>query len=89
VNPEIVEAVTLARRAAGVVAARRRGDHEGAGVLMGEFDDPDRRAMGFYLVADLAVLLLSQATHRSIEDCVHDLTLALAVGNQPSAPDHQ
>jgi Fe-Mn family superoxide dismutase len=83
VNPEIVEAVTLARRAAGVVAARRRGDHDGARVLMGEFDDSDERAMCFYLVADLAVLLLSQATGRSIEDCVHDLTLALAVGSRP------
>lgn len=79
-SSEIVEAVALARRAAGVVAARRRGDHDGAVTLMGEFDDPDERAMGFYLVADLAVLLLSQATGRTVQECVNDLALALAAG---------
>jgi hypothetical protein len=82
VSPDILQAVALAQRAAGVVAARRRGDHDGASALMGEFDNAADTAMGFYIVADLAVLLLSQATGRSIEECLHDLTLALAAGGQ-------
>jgi len=82
VSDDVLQAVALAQRAAGVVAARRRGDHTGAGTLIGEFDDAGDRALGFYVLADLAVLLLSQATGRSVEHCLHDLALALAAGPQ-------
>jgi hypothetical protein len=70
--------IDLAQRAAGVVAARRRGDHAGAVALMNDFDDADQRAMGFSVVADLAVLLLSQAVGLSIEECLRDMTLVPA-----------
>lgn len=72
----------LAQRAAGVVAARRRGDHAGAVELMNDFEDADERAMGFYVVADLAVVLLSQASGRSVEECLRDMSLVLASGAQ-------
>jgi hypothetical protein len=72
--------MAVAQRAAGVVAARRRGDHVGAVALMDGFDDADQRAMGFYVVADLAVLLLSQASGRPVEECLQDMTLVLAAG---------
>jgi hypothetical protein len=49
---------------------------------MGEFDDAGDTAMGFYIVADFAVLLLSQTTGRSIDECLHDLALALAAGRE-------
>ena len=74
--------MTLAQRAAGVVAARRRGDHAGAVELMNDFDDADQRAMGFYVVADLAIVLLSHASGRPIEECLRDMSLVLAAGAQ-------
>jgi hypothetical protein len=72
--------MVMAQRAAGVVAARRRGDHAGAVALLDAFADADQRAMGFYVVADLAVLLLSQASGRSVEECLQDMALVLATG---------
>lgn len=80
VPQDVLRGIALAQRAAGVVAARRRGDQAGAGALISEFGDPAEQAMGFYLVADLAVLLLAQATDRTVQECVNDLALALALG---------
>jgi hypothetical protein len=48
-------------------------------------DDADQRAMGFYVVADLAVLLLSQASGRPVEECLQDMTVVLATGTGPGA----
>lgn len=73
-------AMELAQRAAGVVAARRRGDHAGAAALMNDFTDADARALGFYVVADLAVTLLSRALDRPIEECLREMSLVLAAG---------
>ncbi len=66
--------------AAGVIAAKRRGDDEGASALLAAFPDAAAQTLGFYVVGDLAVVLLSQATGQSVEDCTRRLSLALARG---------
>lgn len=77
-SPETVGKVALL--AAGVIAAKRRGDHDGAQALMDAFPDAAAQSLGFYVVGDLAVVLLAQATDQSVEECSRRLTLALAQG---------
>lgn len=79
-EPPAPDPMGLAQRATGVIAARRRGDHEGAQALMRDFADADERALGFYVVADLAVLLLAQASGDDVHSCLRTLSLALASG---------
>jgi hypothetical protein len=87
----MADPLDLAQRAAGVLAARRRGDHTGATTLLAEFGDADQRALGFYLVADLSLLLLAQATGQPLDQCVRDVSLALANGQHdpPNPPQDQ
>jgi hypothetical protein len=69
-----------AQRAAGVVAARRRGDDAGAATLMAEFPDAEVKALGFYVVAELALTLLCKETGDSMDTTVQRLNLAIAAG---------
>lgn len=66
--------------AAGVVAARRRGDPQGAATLLAGMGDDAERAMAFYVVADLALNLLAGATGESMDVTVQRLTLAVETG---------
>lgn len=74
---EIAPLVDAAQRVAGVVAARGRGDLEGARSLMGSFDDLGDLSGGALLVAELALGLLAEATGESLDHCVGDLSLRL------------
>ncbi|GAA0252448.1 superoxide dismutase [Cryptosporangium japonicum] len=76
-----VDAATdAAQRAAGVIAAHRRGDHAGAETLLASFPDDAAKAGGFFVLADLAVALLATASNQSCDDVVRDLTILLAAG---------
>ncbi len=66
-----------AQRAAGVIAARHRGDFVGADTLLHGLDD-HTRAAGCLFLADLAVALLAQADGRDIETVAAELSLHIA-----------
>lgn len=67
-----------AQCAAGVIAARHRGDLVGAETLLAGFADDRAKAAGCLLLADLALALLAQAEARSIDDVAAGLSLQLA-----------
>ncbi|NJP35764.1 superoxide dismutase [Micromonospora thermarum] len=71
-------AVDLVQRAAGVIAARRRGDLAGAEELLAAFDSEQARSLGFYLLADLALDLVRAQTGQCLDDLVRELTLLVA-----------
>lgn len=72
---ELMRIVDSAQRSAGVLAARERGDREGAGELLGTFEDDRTLAEGTLLLAELAVRLCVQATGQSVQDCLQELCL--------------
>lgn len=72
-----LEMVDAAQRAAGVLAARARGDHEGASSLMASFEDPMTLAGGSMLLAELALGLYERGSGISRETCLAELTLRL------------
>ncbi|MFY1650264.1 superoxide dismutase [Solwaraspora sp. WMMB762] len=81
-------AFVAAQRAAGFIAARQRGDHDGAAALLAEFPDEATRTGGFCLLAELALALVRVQTGQSMDDLVQELSLHLAatVADPPSEP---
>jgi hypothetical protein len=71
------EVVDAAQRVAGTVAARGRGDIEGARALLSSFEDHAELSGGALLVAELALGLLSEATGEDLDSCVEGLNLRL------------
>jgi len=71
-----------AQRAAGLLAARHRGDAEGVRTLWGSFTDDRALAGGSLLLADLALRLVCEQSGESMEQCVQRLSarLGAAVG---------
>ena len=69
--------VAYAQQAAGIVAARQRGDVDGANALMASFPDAETRAVGFFVVAELSLALLAQATGETVDQVTQDLSLAI------------
>lgn len=76
-HAELSPVVSAAQRVAGIVAARGRGDADGARALMGTFADEAELAGGALLVAELSLGLLHRETGESLEDCVRDLCLEM------------
>ena len=74
---QLAEVVDAAQRVAGIVAARGRGDADGARELMLSFDDERQLAGGALLVAELSLGLLQRQTGESLEECVHDLCVEM------------
>ena len=66
-----------AQHLAGVVAARHRGDFDGANTLLAALDDTSRAAGGL-LLADLAIALLAQCEGRSVAEVAGEVSLHLA-----------
>ena len=85
-SPGAAEAV---QRAAGVVAARHRGDLDGAEALLAAFPTEQATTLGFYLLADLALGLLRAERGQTMDDLVRELALhlAMAVNEPPSTGD--
>lgn len=67
-----------AQRAAGVVAARHRGDITAAESLLAGFPSDAARALGFLLVAELSLSLLAQTTGEPLDVLVQELSLNIA-----------
>lgn len=74
---ELSPVVSAAQRVAGIVAARGRGDTDGARALMGTFADEAELAGGALLVAELSLGLLHRQSGESLEECVRDLCLEM------------
>lgn len=74
---DLAPVVEAAQRVAGLVAARGRGDAEGARALMTSFESEAELAGGALLVAELSLGLLRRETGESLEECVRDLCVQL------------
>lgn len=70
-------AVESAQAAAGIIAARHRGDLDDADALLGTMSDR-QKAAGFLLLADLALGLLARCEGRPINEVTADLSLRMA-----------
>ncbi|SCL58504.1 hypothetical protein GA0070617_3837 [Micromonospora yangpuensis] len=68
----------LVQRAAGVIAAKHRGDLAGAEELLAAFGSEQARTLGFYLLADLALGLLRGQSGQSLDELVRELSLLVA-----------
>ncbi|MEH0972373.1 superoxide dismutase [Micromonospora sp. CPCC 205546] len=71
-------ALIAAQRAAGVIAARHRGDLDGAERLLAMFPDEAARSRGFMFLAELALSLVGTRTGQSMEDVAQELALHIA-----------
>lgn len=67
-----------AQRAAGVLAARHRGDAGGVAALMDGFGSDRALAGGFLLLAELTLGLYGREAGRSAESCLQELCLHLS-----------
>lgn len=84
---DAVRLFSHAQQAAGVIAAKHRGDLTGAEELLAAFPDDPARVRGFYLLAELALSLVRAQTGQSMDDLVQELTLHLAAAALAPPPD--
>jgi hypothetical protein len=71
--------VESAQRAAGVVAARSRGDLTGAEALLNDFPSETAKSMGFFVLAELSLQTLATNTGQDLEEVARQLSLDIAV----------
>ncbi|QWF20805.1 hypothetical protein KM427_17790 [Nocardioides sp. LMS-CY] len=76
-HDQLAPVVSAAQRVAGIVAARGRGDADGARELMRTFESEGELAGGALLVAELSLGLLHRQTGEPLEDCVRDLCVEM------------
>ncbi|GII80632.1 hypothetical protein Sru01_56140 [Sphaerisporangium rufum] len=76
-----------AQRAAGVIAAKHRGDLAGAEALLSAFPDDATRVRGFCLLAELALSLVRSQTGQSMDELVQELSLTMAAATMQAPPD--
>jgi len=74
-------AAESAQTAAGIIAARHRGDLASADTLLDGLSDAEKAA-GFLLLADLAVTLLARYEDRSVDVVAAELSLHIAAHTQ-------
>jgi hypothetical protein len=74
---ELLEVVDAAQRAAGVLAARHRGDTGDAAALMSSFDDDRTLASGSLLLAELTLGLYRREIDKPMDELVNDLCLQM------------
>ncbi|MCZ2849851.1 hypothetical protein [Modestobacter sp. VKM Ac-2978] len=74
---QLVQLGDAAQRVAGVLAARSRGDAEGAAALLQTFPDEGALAGGAMLLADLVLGVHASETGRSKAECVQDLAVQI------------
>ncbi|WP_433616859.1 superoxide dismutase [Dactylosporangium sp. CA-139114] len=82
--PSPARTAEAVQRAAGVIAARARGDLGGAEALLAAFATPADQARAFCLLAELALGLVRAQTGQSMDDLVQELTLLIE--HAPAAP---
>lgn len=74
---QLAPVVDAAQRVAAALAARDRGDNDGARQLLTAFEDQQELASGALLVAELTLRMLQQQTGEPMDGCVRDLCLRL------------
>jgi len=77
-------AAEAAQAAAGIIAARHRGDLASADALLDGLTDA-QKAAGFLLLADLAITLLARYEDRPADQVASELSLNLAA-HAPGTP---
>ncbi len=82
-HPDAAVLFGHAQQAAGVIAAKHRGDLVGAEALLAAFPDSPARVRGFCLVAELALALVRAQTGQSMDELVQELTLHMAAAAVP------
>ncbi|GLZ01588.1 superoxide dismutase [Actinoplanes sp. NBRC 103695] len=80
--PDAHEAFAGAQRAAGVIAAKHRGDLAGAEELLAAFPDEAARTRGFLLLAELALTIMGAQTSQSMDEVVRELSLHIAAATE-------
>lgn len=74
-----------AQQAAGVIAAKHRGDFAGAEQLLVAMGDARAQARGFCLLAELSLALVRAQTGQPMDELLRELTLLMADA-APSGP---
>ncbi|WP_329109475.1 superoxide dismutase [Micromonospora sp. NBC_01699] len=82
-TPAASEAV---QRAAGAIAARHRGDLDGAEALLAAFPSEQAKTLGFYLLAELALGLVRAQSGQSMDELIQELSLHLATSSGQPPP---
>lgn len=77
-DADAASAFAGAQRAAGVIAARHRGDLAGAAELLAAFPDEQARTQGFQLLAELSLTILRVQTGETMDQIVQDVSLHIA-----------
>ncbi|MBU2667127.1 superoxide dismutase [Actinoplanes bogorensis] len=77
-SPESAALLAGMQRAVGIIAARHRGDLDGARALTGAFADDAERAHAFLLLTELSLTIVSDSAGSDVETVVRDLSLRLA-----------
>ncbi len=75
-----------AQQAAGVIAAKHRGDLAGAEALLAGLPDDQARVRAFCLLAEFALALVRAQTGQSMDDLVQELTLHMATATLQPPP---
>lgn len=80
----MTEPFDAARRAAGIIAARHRGDLDGAEALLASFPDDAARSSGFCLLAELALTIVRTQSGQTMDELIQELSLHMAAATDPS-----
>jgi hypothetical protein len=75
-----------AQLAAGVIAARHRGDPAGAEALLASFPDETAKVRGFHVLSELCLSLVRAQTGQSMEELVRELPVQLGQADQVLPP---
>ncbi|WP_238005834.1 superoxide dismutase [Dactylosporangium sp. AC04546] len=84
-GPSPARTAEAVQRAAGVIAARQRGDLDGAEALLTAFPTAAEQARAFCLLAELALGILRSQTGQTMDEVVRELNLLVeqALGAPP------
>ncbi|QOC91350.1 superoxide dismutase [Micromonospora craniellae] len=66
------------QHAVGIIAARHRGDLDGAHALAEAFTDDAQRAHAFLLLTELALTIVADSTDTDLQIVVRDISLRIA-----------
>ncbi|WP_236049216.1 superoxide dismutase [Paractinoplanes ovalisporus] len=83
---DAADAFAGAQRAAGVIAAKHRGDLAGAHDLLAAFPDEQARTQGFQLLAELALTILRTQTGETMDEIVQEISLHIAAAAVSGPP---
>lgn len=73
---DLLSTVEAAQTAAGILAARNRGDTQGAAVLLAGMSH-EQLASGSLLLAELSMSLYARSSGQEVQDCIRGLSADL------------